>query len=588
VSDSLPAEADVSNDSIQGDSDSKSQLETFPAIGMAAAMSILENRASDEYKRQRRNIDCLEIAPDDKSWNYMNETLGGDPFDFLARFGYSRTRGEWIKEVETLLENLPPEDREKLKPGAWAVDEDETFPLDALPPVLRDLSHGLAELHGVPAQFPAAVAIAVTGAAAGRGIRLKTCRGMTTYPNLYVLIGMLSGSGKSTVMKPIFAPLFSYERKLKAEHASGLPRIEAELALVQKEIGNIQKETAKTEIDDSTLQTLAELKARETELVLRKVSPRLVVEDITSQKLAIMMEQNREVMASLSPDARGAGKILLGRHNEGSLDEDIYLKGFSSDSSRQDRVGRPGASLDDPALTIAWATQLDLFDQLFNSKVSSTSGLACRFLPIRIDTCLSEASYDEESTTNEPLNTFTTAINGLLARYHQSVEAHTISAAPQAREVISDYQREICNRISGGELARIRSFALRWAELAWRLALIFHCAENGEGAHLKMVSKETAASAVRVMKWFARHQHDLLNRGEERCDNEKLSLALAFVNRSPAGATSWDVFRANQTRFDDVADTRGALDALEDEGAITGEPSGRSRRFFRKSAPRRR
>jgi hypothetical protein len=113
-----------------------------------------------------------------------------------------------------------------------------------------------------------------------------------------------------------------------------------------------------------------------------------------------------------------------------------------------------------------------------------------------------------------------------------------------------------------------------------------HCAEHGLDAHLKSVNEATAVNAVRVMRWFARHQQDLLNRGEERSDNDKLAAALAFINRSPGGATAWDVYRSKQTLFDDVADARTALDTLEDDGTITGEQSRKSRRFSRKAAPR--
>ena len=77
-------------------------------------------------------------------------------------------------------------------------------------------------------------------------------------------------------------------------------------------------------LNDQTIDKLAELKARERELQSQENPPRLVVEDITSPKLAILMQQNRDVMASLSPDARGAGKVLLGRYNDGSIDADMF------------------------------------------------------------------------------------------------------------------------------------------------------------------------------------------------------------------------------------------------------------------------
>jgi replicative DNA helicase len=339
-------------------------------------------------------------------------------------------------------------------------------------------------------------------------------------------------------------------------------------------------------LDHETIKKLAKLKAREQKLLLQLNKPRVVVEDITSQKLATLMEQNRDVMASLSADARGAGKVLLGRHNEGSLDEDIYLKAFSSDSGRQDRIGRAGAALDDPCLSIAWATQLDLFDLLFNNKTVASSGLACRFLPLRIEGQTAEPSYEEQSTADGAVAAFDKVTKTLLAQYHQAGSCTTISADIKARQAIESYSREIGRRTRGGDLAGIGGFAGRWAEIAWRIALSFHCVEHREKSHLTPVTEQTALNALRVTKWFSWHQRQLLGRGAERINNEKLDAARHAVTRSSGGATPYDVYRSRQALFDNVEDARNALDQLEDEGAITSEPSRGSRRYYRKQLPR--
>jgi Protein of unknown function (DUF3987) len=339
-------------------------------------------------------------------------------------------------------------------------------------------------------------------------------------------------------------------------------------------------------LDRKTIKKLAQLKAREQGLLLQLNVPRVVVEDITSQKLASLMQQNRDVMASLSADARGAGKVLLGRYNEGSLDEDIYLKAFSSDSSRQDRIGRAGSSLNDPCLAIAWATQPDLFDQLFNNKTAATSGLACRFLPLRIDGQTAEPSYEEQSTVDGAVAAFDKVINALLSCYHQAASCTTISADIKARQAIEKYSRAIGKRTRSGDLARIGSFAERWAEISWRIALIFHCVEHGLKSHLTPVTEQTALNALRVTKWFAWHQQQLLERGAERTNDDKMAVAKQFVDRSAGGATPYDVYRSRQTLFDNADDAQNALDELEDEGAIMSEASRKSRRYYRKPAPR--
>ena len=125
--------------------------------------------------------------------------------------------------------------------------DDDPFPVNALPSVIRELCCGLADLHGVPVAFPAALAIGVIGGAVGKGLQVDTWRGLKTFPNVYVLAGVLSGVAKSTVGTPIFAPLAQCEIKCQQQHAQELPMIKSELILIQKQIGELIKQSQKNE-----------------------------------------------------------------------------------------------------------------------------------------------------------------------------------------------------------------------------------------------------------------------------------------------------------------------------------------------------
>jgi Protein of unknown function (DUF3987) len=208
-------------------------------LGIHAAVSLFDAIDPVTFAKKKLQLERLVVSADDRSWAWSDGTPGGDALDLLERFG-SLPRDEWIQRINAILRELPPDQQQVFTPGALtSTDQEESFPVDALPTVLKDLSQSLAEVHGVPPEFPATVAMTVAGAAVGRGLRLKTVRSMTTYANLYVLVGMRSGLGKSTVMKPICAPFLTYEGHLQAEHAKRLPEIEAELAMVRKEIAKI-------------------------------------------------------------------------------------------------------------------------------------------------------------------------------------------------------------------------------------------------------------------------------------------------------------------------------------------------------------
>ena len=185
-------------------------------LGIRQALVLFETIDPDWFDVQKVKLGQLTVSPDDRSWAYLDGTPGGDALDLLERFG-TFEREIWIQKINAFLSKLTPEEQQLFMPGGeTSTEQDESFPVDALPQVLKDLSQSLAEVHGVPPEFPAAVAMTVVGAAVGRGLRLNTVRGLSTYANLYVLVGMPSGWGKSTVMKPLFASFLKYERHLQA------------------------------------------------------------------------------------------------------------------------------------------------------------------------------------------------------------------------------------------------------------------------------------------------------------------------------------------------------------------------------------
>ena len=88
------------------------------------------------------------------------------------------------------------------------------------------------------------------------------------------------------------------------------------------------------------------------------------------------------------------------------------------------------------------------------------------------------------------------------------------------------------------------------------------------------------------MAWFGKHQLDVLGAVQETCYNEKLAIALAFVNRSgPAGVSARDLHRYKQTLFVDTDDALETLEQLETEGPVVRRWVGQSRRFFRRPLP---
>ena len=113
--------------------------------------------------------------------------------------------------------------------------------------------------------------------------------------------------------------------------------------------------------------------------------PCIIAQDVTTERLASLLRDHREVLFSASADARKLVDNLLGRYNPGkTTDESLYLMAFhSGDPVRVDRQGRESVILNNPCLALLWFVQPDLLIKLFDEESLSASGFLPRLLLCR-------------------------------------------------------------------------------------------------------------------------------------------------------------------------------------------------------------
>ncbi|MDB4537422.1 YfjI family protein, partial [Akkermansiaceae bacterium] len=254
------------------------------------------------------------------------------------------------------------------------------------------------------------------------------------------------------------------------------------------------------------------------------------VADITKEKLAITLEQQPgQALASLSPEGRGVIDVLMGKYGKGKeSDEDLYLSAYSRESVKVSRVNRPPVNLTTPCLAVLWLIQPDKARRLTESEAITESGLLPRFL-----ICDSKAEAMDEPEKPYPLNK-TTAIEwaGLIRDLLDGFRAKgntpiTIQAETGARRLIVAYQNASnARRRKGGDLRDIASFVARWAENAWRLALVLHAGIYGREAGKHDLEEDTARRAVGIVEWFSNEQLAIL--APERSNRNRTRLLRLF------------------------------------------------------------
>jgi Protein of unknown function (DUF3987) len=451
----------------------------------------------------------------------------------------------------------------------------EPFPLASLPPFVEAMAKEVCATERVPESLVGCCALGILSASIGAGLQVQSATNRITRGNLYILATAESGSGKSETFRHMAKPFQQFEiERVKTWREQDRADIVTRRTLVEVDIKELKKKYAK-ESGDIT----AELKAYELEmeeLQKRLHEPLLSCEDITTEKLADLLSKNDEQLASLSSDALSIVNILLGRYNKlDRTDEGLYLKAYSGDPCRIDRMSRDAVSLESPCVTALWLTQPDKLQSLLDERSLNEGGLIPRILACHTNCEPREIGKNPPSISISVEKAYAGLIYSLLTNYRLAHERFTIVPTPEALEALNDHHDAIVKR-RRGELRDVTSYAARWNEQAWRITVCLHAGTDGSQAHEQPVALETAERAIALADWFAQEQLRILNAGRmERKAARLKKLKELIIQRYNGTATLRDLDKSNNLKQDEVRELTSMFpDILAIEKRVTnGRPS---------------
>ena len=194
--------------------------------------------------------------------------------------------------------------------------------------------------------------------------------------NIFVAVGMESGNRKTAVLQAMAQPFAEWERMSKSGSRRNESESLSERKTLEAQIETRRKKAAMSLADSGVVAQIAELEAALPEV---PALPRLWVQDVTPEKLAVMMAEHGERIALLS-DEGGVFDLLAGRYSKGIPNLDLFLQAHSGSSVRVDRGSRPPVLMQHPALTVAIAPQPDVLQKLSDQPGFRGRGLLARFL----------------------------------------------------------------------------------------------------------------------------------------------------------------------------------------------------------------
>jgi Protein of unknown function (DUF3987) len=443
----------------------------------------------------------------------------------------------------TTATNSEADDQEKvLKP----------FPLETLPPTFRRFAEEMCRSYQVPEALSACCILGIISACLGKGLMVQSAEDRITLANIFVMASALSGTGKSVTFKRALAELLKFQFEFVEKwRKRTFPKLKVRKKIAEIVLKRLETMLAKEDpegdayakIEEETADKQAELDALE----LAMKEPSFFVDNITSEKLTMMLGENGETQASLSADAGAILQNILGRYVPSEqTDEQVYLKGYSGDLIRVDRVSRMSDLVNEPCLSVLWLVQPEKITTLFAKATLTDGGLMPRIMMCHTHCQPKEKPKRNRGINPEVANAYDKAISTLLTTYRISSAPVLIKVQPEVDDYFTDhFNRIVRRRLS--DLQDINSFAARWNEWAWRISVCLHGATHLDKAAEHSLSMQTAEDACAIADWFSEELLSILRekRVDKRLDKKQHLLDKIFklIALKPRGISARDVLR---------------------------------------------
>ena len=421
---------------------------------------------------------------------------------------------------------------------------EQTFPLYLLPEEMHGIISETTEAFMLPASLSAACTLAAVACVTGAGLEVYSDRAQnaTLRANIFLMPVAKSGTGKGRAYDEIMRPLNAAAKRAREKWEENvLPSIEsakhsaeAIIGKCKKVIGN--KKSSSADVHSARLEMADAVKEKSQAEKDEKSLPCWNAGECTREALAnIASGQIGEAVSVMSSEARGIISVISGRYAKGGSDEDIYLSLYSGDSISINRKLSPPVNLNRPCGTALLMIQPDKVSELMGKANMTESGLLPRF-------CAWDAKADSEPLPEVPHRISAAArdswkdlIEALASEYRSKGDTpRIVTPSPEAFTVMHTFENECRrDRHAGGKHADVASYSARWAENAWKLALILHAGQHGADAHMHPLTEATTKDAVELMRWFIAGQLELLAVGRNQKRQARLADLVGLLATGP-------------------------------------------------------
>lgn len=422
---------------------------------------------------------------------------------------------------------VPPDAYNSAGPVVWdtPIPFDEydlpTFPVDALPEVIRRYVLAVAESTQTSVDMAAVEALGVVSLCSQGKYFIRGNADWAEPLNTYTVVILSPAERKSSVLSMMIRPVELFESAENTRRGPEIVKSQMELSRLEKEKRSLVERASKGKATEE------EVRAKAAEIAkYEPIKPlRLFVDDVTSEKLTSVLAENKGRAAVVSAEG-GIFDIISGLYSR-NVNIDVFLKGHSGDTIRVDRIGRASESIIHPALSMVLAVQPEVLNGLMSNNTFRGRGLTARFLY-----AMPKSTVGSRSFSTKPIP------EGVRARYQALIETilsseneqEPISLDDSAREVLEDLFNEIEGRLKG-DLAEISDWAGKFVGAVLRIGGILHVMKYPKDSMFDPVDRETMENAVSIGRYFLAHAKAAYSLMGADTVNKDAQHLLSFIKR---------------------------------------------------------
>lgn len=463
---------------------------------------------------------------------------------------------------------IPPDAYNSTSPVVWdtPIPFDEydlpTFPVDALPEVIRRYVLAVAESTQTTVDMAAVEALGVVSLCSQGKYFIRGNADWAEPLNTYTVVILPPAERKSSVLSMMIRPVEVFEKLENERRSPEIVKSQMELSKLEKEKRSLVERASKGKATEEDIKNEAKEIAE-----YEPVKPlRLFVDDVTSEKLTSVLAENNGCAAVVSAEG-GIFDIISGLYSR-NVNIDVFLKGHSGDTIRVDRIGRASESIIHPALTMVLAVQPEVLNGLMSNSTFRGRGLTARFLY-----SMPKSTVGSRSFSTEPIP------EGVRVRYQDLIEAILSSDNEQQPISLDDGTGEaletLFNEVEGrlkDDLAEIPDWAGKFVGSVLRISGILHVMKYPKDSMFDPVDRETMENAVTIGRYFLEHAKAAYSLMGADAVNKNAQYLLSAIKRERLTEFSRrDAMRLCR-RFKTTESLQPVLDRLCEYGYLAAKP----------------